>query len=498
MLRWLAAFSITFTAVLAVGEVIIFGDGLRTPARAFGSYQVYSDGVLVVLGDGDTPDSGYEVPLTDAWFYYSPTNAAQTNTIVDLSGQGNDGTQYSDGYPVFIDNQTTEAPHISLVDASRRAYLISGITNNQEDYTLMFWLKPDDDEGSSSYIMDSGTERLISAFAATSANVGFYDGAWKSFGAGQPAAEVWSLITWEYDASEGSAKYYLNGGTSPEGTNTYTPISIGGSVAIFGAFSGGGSSEAYYDGEASTILAYTNIVSTAARTNFWHDTRTSHGLPAYALNDPQRDSLAVEYPFEYDSAADTSGNENHGTISGATFDNADTNGYLVFDGVNDFAYTVGTSIGGTMTSAVLSAWVNMAVAGNRDTILHQRAAAGEIGITANTDGTKLTMYVNTAAGPAHDLASLTNGAAIGEWTHVVGQWSADVGQQIYVNGVLENETSFTGDGSIVVTDEWLIGKDALNIRYWDGSIDDIKLMTNTYLTAAQVNTLYTNGLAAHP
>ena len=79
MLRWLAAFSITLTAVLAVGEVIIFSDGIRNPARPFGSYQVYSDGVLVVLGDGDTPDSGYEVPLTDAWFYYTPTNVCRSD-----------------------------------------------------------------------------------------------------------------------------------------------------------------------------------------------------------------------------------------------------------------------------------------------------------------------------------------------------------------------------------------------------------------------------------
>ena len=109
------------------------------------------------------------------------------------------------------------------------------------------------------------------------------------------------------------------------------------------------------DGEIADMLYWPLSLSESESADLYTLTVTNNGLPSYALNDPQRDSLAVEYPFEYDSAADTSGEENHGTISGATFANANTNGYFDFDGVND-SITSPQVKASAVTSYTFTAW----------------------------------------------------------------------------------------------------------------------------------------------
>ena len=491
MLRWLAAFSITLTAVLAVGEVIIFSDGIRNPARPFGSYQVYSDGVLVVLGDGDTPDSGYEVPLTDAWFYYTPTNAAQTNAIVDLSGQSNDGTSSGSTEFTFIDNNTTEAPHIQ--GASNAGYDLDGLTNAASDYTIMAWLKTPA-EGTLSTILASDTDDFRVAYGANASEVGFYDGAWKNFGAGQPEDDTWHLLTWEFDASESSAKFYLDDATTPTGTNTYTPRDAGGNVSLLAAVD---FLSAFYVGEMSTIIGYTSVVSTAARTNFWHNTRTSHGLPSYALNDPQRDSLALESPYEYDSGADTSGNENHGTISGATFASANTNGYFVFDGINDIITYPDDSKDPGSENFSVSFWAytsdltNAAVASKRTS-----GGNGWVCYTSLTDGDPQFILGNGSVVLRYDCD--TGIISPDTWHYFTMTRTGPTSLQVYVDGVSASGTT-TDVNNVTLNGgaQFAIGRNRSTL-YFDGRIDDFSYYTNTVVTLPQHGLMYTNSLSVHP
>ena len=490
---------------LYAAELDLWSDGIADSNNTTGANQVYSDGVLVVLGDGDTPDSGYEVPLTDAWFYYSPTNAAQTNTIVDLSGQGNDGASSGSAEFTFIDNSTTEAPHIQ--GASNAGYDLDGLTNAASDYTIMAWLKTSA-EGTLSTIFASDTDDFRVAYGANASEVGFYDGAWKDFGAGQPEDDTWHLLTWEFDASESSAKFYLDDATTPTGTNTYTPRDAGGDVSLLSATDFLG---AFYVGEMSSIIGYTGIVSTADRTNFWHNTRTSHGLPAYALNDPQRDSLAVEYPFEYDSAADTSGNENHGTIAGATFSAESGNGIMNGDGVSDYIDLTNTWLyleqGGfnrPETNAITFAgWFKT----DSDTT-RQRFFALNGSSSSNMNAGFFWEYTTTTGqvelttirAPSVTLYTHTeDGIDATNWNHFayVGTGVANGYDKYYVNGVLVSSNSYAGEWRPAGTDGQRLMTSRTGGLPLNGAADDFKIWT-VGLTDAEINTLYTNSLAAHP
>ena len=444
---------------------------------------------------GDTPDSGYEVPLTDAWFYYTPTNAAQTNTIVDLSGQGNDGVVggSSPATMLFIDNQTTEAPHIE--SGFNSAYDLTGITNSSGTYTLMTWLKSST-LSDVSYILGGETPRVILGWVqGTSGKLGYYDGsAGNRFFIAPPNDDTWHLLTIELDADNSTAKYFLDDATTPTSTNVYTSTSIGGGVGFMGDYTLTGGD---FLAEVSSTIMYTGTVSTAARTNFWHNTRTSHGLPSYALNDPQRDSLEVEYSFEYDSAADTSGNENHGTISGATFDAANTNGFMDFDGVNDYVETGSSlSITGDM-ARTFSGWFKRNSVSGLD-IFWLQGGAGltrfDCYFAAGTD--------NLVLDKGGSAARWDNvGVVTGEWFHLAvtlgeGQDIDDAG--VYINGVNRgaNDSGTVGPANTTASViRWCANNTPANP--WHGPADDLKVWA-AELSSNEVYTVYTNSLSVHP
>lgn len=85
----------------------------------------------------------------------------------------------------------------------------------------------------------------------------------------------------------------------------------------------------------------------------------------------------------------------------------------------------------------------------------------------------------------------------GNWKHLVLVWDGDAATHTqYINGV-ETATGASITGPIAGPDSgpWYIGYDNCcgNTRDFDGAIDDIAVWDNA-LTAAEVGTLYTNGL----
>ena len=92
----------------------------------------------------------------------------------------------------------------------------------------------------------------------------------------------------------------------------------------------------------------------------------------------------------------------------------------------------------------------------------------------------------------------------GGWIHVAMVWDGTARTHTqYVNGVQTNSTSVAGDGGLGSTiaagasGPWYIGYDDCcnNVRDFDGMIDDVAVWDEALL-ADDINTLYTNGLAA--
>ena len=316
MLRWLAAFSITFTAVLAVGEVIIFGDGLRTPARAFGSYQVYSDGVLVVLGDGGAPSDPNEIPQYDFLAFYYPE---QTNGV-EVMDAGPVGTNYAGVSGLSPDHYETS----STTYKSRFAYTGAGneaITPHTSDImsqistdqvgTIFLRFRDDDGDAQNALLWAgintsdtfmwliadtrSSTEELRMRFNVDGTNV-FAAETTGDFLADISNSDNSVALVQENDGN--GVKAYFNGLPVALSTTALVRADVWWDDLVdtatdkadkmrFGQFQGG---VAPHTGPIFDMSLHRVALSDAEILEWHNSTATNNGLPSYALNDPQRDS----------------------------------------------------------------------------------------------------------------------------------------------------------------------------------------------------------------
>ncbi len=212
------------------------------------------------------------------------------------------------------------------------------------------------------------------------------------------------------------------------------------------------------------------------------------------------DGLIAYYPLD-GNANDESGNENHGTVNGASLSvdkkgNAD-NAYT-FDGVDDLidcGYDPSTTL--TNTGSIV-AWVKSDFpsgneiptktwAANGGGWNHQGWSCG----AKHGDTRDIRFHWQTGTDVYLDTTTMPLQQDV--WVHVVCVATTDK-LQIYVNGLLNIESN--------ISDQWVNTTEDLNIGYcqgsddtsaWNGSIDDVKIY-NRALSASEIQQLYTESL----
>jgi len=204
------------------------------------------------------------------------------------------------------------------------------------------------------------------------------------------------------------------------------------------------------------------------------------GLVLTSVAEAVDPSLVGWWKFDEGSgsmAADSSGNGNHGFITGAVWTKGKTGQALDFDGANDYVRIVVNPALNNLNAITMAAWV------------YPRADAhwhvldkGDGDKRIYAEGVSLTLDGRVRYTGTHAYAqSLSNTLVLNVWQHVAMTWSAtDNITRLYHNGV---EVSYsgqaTGSGSVLddTTQPFVIGaRGNLDIvTFFNGIIDDVRI-----------------------
>jgi acid phosphatase family membrane protein YuiD len=203
------------------------------------------------------------------------------------------------------------------------------------------------------------------------------------------------------------------------------------------------------------------------------------------------------------NAYDRSGQNNHGTISGATPTIGKIGQALSFDGVS--ASYVRTTLTSTLSTITISAWIKPHGWGpqQKGRIIDKHDAGAE--------SILLYMCGSTNCNPTHpglwfqrDFTGVdgvwgipTSSLTFNQWQHIVVTYddsSLSNAANIYVNGVLQSlsmNTSPTGSADNN-SDPFFIGNRGAGDRTWDGSLDEVRIY-NRILSTDEIGDLYRMG-----
>lgn len=466
-----------------------------------------------VQGEGIA--GGYSIPTDDLFWYFQPTNSAQTNTIVDLSGNSHDGVETGANNIDFVAQSATVVGHLDLT-ALDSAYILGGAPTNDglNGYTIHFWLM--DDSGAffqDIFATEFGNFQMRWA-GASPGRIGYTDGVTaRNFDNLFPPNDgTWHFISIEFDPSNDASRYYLDDAATPTGTNLWTlHRAVGGAVATFALWD---AVNFEYRGFASTHLMYTNgslsaAAATAIRTNLYFQLRA----PNTDIETMGHGWIGIDQVLEFDTAAvvlhneylngtvipDTSGNNRHFGNSGMTFATDLTNGTLSADGINDQA-TNAFAIS-SITSSVLMCWADFTALDQFDTFLsHNDNSPLRYTILdgGNADGNDLRFLIGTSAETI--ILQTTNTLSLTGWHHIAGQWASGEMLQIFIDGALVAEVPVAAgtmafDGARAFT----VANDQVTPTRWANFIvDDVYYLTNDYLTASQYTNIVGLTESVHP
>jgi hypothetical protein len=188
-------------------------------------------------------------------------------------------------------------------------------------------------------------------------------------------------------------------------------------------------------------------------------------------------------------AADSSGNGNNGTISGATWTVGKSGSALSFDGVDD-SVQVPQGLTGNPTSASFAYWVNITQWNKVGFILINsdvnvpRPISSAIGW--DSGDTRISAYFGDATG----IVTSTTYLQTGQWYHVAATYDGSVAK-LYVNGTLEASARYAK--TLAWQGPFWLGRRAdFDGNYpFNGLIDEVRIYSRA-LTDNEVEYLYQN------
>ncbi len=271
----------------------------------------------------------------------------------------------------------------------------------------------------------------------------------------------------EWDATHGSG-----GGAG----GTCQSSGTGGAGGLYGGGSSGGAYASSGNDSAQGIIVITYTPGAAA-------TRVTLSKPANNLG------LVGYWSMNEGSgtvAGDFSGNNNSGSLSGATWTNGKFGKAVSLDGVNDYVSGSGVNLAGTPFT--ISAWIRTNYTANETYF--------SLGTEQNSNkAIHLRLLSNTSVRFAlfNDDVDVTLTDIANRWTHIVVTLDSSLMQRVYQDGVEVGSRQagayYSGDTT------WNVGRfAAVAGEYVTGSIDDVRVYTRQ-LSNAEVRSLYTSGVA---
>ena len=172
------------------------------------------------------------------------------------------------------------------------------------------------------------------------------------------------------------------------------------------------------------------------------------------------DASALEsYPGSGTSWSDLSGNNNHSTLTNGPTFSSNNQGYILFDGTNDYADIADSNSLDITPAVTIDTWVNFPTFTSYGGIVAKRSEATQRGNYYLRCGNSVGQFQlgTFPAGVSHNIWVTTKtDFATNTWYHLVGTISSST-HKIYVNGVEYAGSFGWGSGTTMTAD-------ALNLR----------------------------------
>ncbi|GAF79978.1 unnamed protein product, partial [marine sediment metagenome] len=196
------------------------------------------------------------------------------------------------------------------------------------------------------------------------------------------------------------------------------------------------------------------------------------------------------------TAYDWSGNGNDGTLQGdpewvdGFFDNA-----LDFDGSGDYVNCGNDSALGLTYTGTVAAWIKHVdvFPGAGATVVAK--GGHEWGLLINEDGGNTMQWYCNDTEPRERITGTTP-VDDGQWHHVAGVHDGST-MYLYVDGELDASAASSGLINQEAYDVWIGGDSERNARFWNGTIDDVRIY-NRVLSVGEIAALATRIEAANP
>ncbi len=192
---------------------------------------------------------------------------------------------------------------------------------------------------------------------------------------------------------------------------------------------------------------------------------------------------------------DSSGNNNDGTISGATYVDDGNSDYFDFDGSDSDEVTVShnAALDITSTGFTVEAWVNPDDTGYNTLVAKFSTSASIDGYSlAFNSGDIFWRLYTSSSGVGTCNYTTGSVATTNTWHHIVGTVSGTASgstMKLYQNGELLNTTTTTGTYVTTTRDLRIGGYDYADGRNFDGKIGQVRIYSSA-LTPQQVQSNY--------
>ncbi len=255
-----------------------------------------------------------------------------------------------------------------------------------------------------------------------------------------------------------------------------------------------------YIGGMDDIAIYNRALTQQEITSLYQGANTTANCPTFPASLAQ--GLVGYWPF-CGNALDESGNNNHGTVNGATL-TADrfgnTNSAYSFQNNHiSLPTTIQQGFGSSsQTQFTFSCWFK-----NNDSLFNNPGSSFVGGRNQNGSAyTGLGSWPNTKAirwyvnQQTTNLAESISFQDIQNWNHVVGTYQTNPSPRLrlYYNGVLvDTAIAAISTNPWTQTNQFNLGADMFYPRYFKGSLDDIAIW-NRALTPQEITQLYNQGI----
>jgi hypothetical protein len=255
-----------------------------------------------------------------------------------------------------------------------------------------------------------------------------------------------------------------------------------------------------FTGDLDDIAIYNRALTQQEITSLYQGANTTANCPTFPASLTQ--GLVGYWPF-CGNALDESGNNNHGTVNGATlttdrFGNAG-NGYSFQNSSISLPISLQQNFGNQNQSQfTFSCWFK-----NNDSVFIQPSSivGGRSSNGTNYTGLhpwpgtkKIRWFVNQQTTDSADSPQLKF-ENVQNWNHVVGTYQTNPNPRLrlYYNGILVDTAIGTLANQWTQTNQFNLGIDAFYPRYYTGSLDDIAIW-NRALTPQEIQQVYNQGI----